>query len=82
VLCPTYADLFEKFAKATEELYEATDKLSMLAGQHEAFAEAKKVTDEKRLKSRTARQALEQHWKEHGCGARESRNAFSQTPNR
>lgn len=72
MVCPTYADLFEKFANATEELYKATDNLSMLTGQREAFAEAKKVADAKRLKSRTARQALEKHWKEHGCGSRTS----------
>jgi hypothetical protein len=36
-------------------------------GQHGDFAEAKKVVDEKRSKSRAACRALEQHWKKHGC---------------
>jgi hypothetical protein len=51
---------------------EATDKLSALLGRHEEFAEAKELTDRLHAKCRTARQALEQHWKEHGCCTRES----------
>ena len=31
-LCPTAKELFEKFAEATHEHFEATDTLSMLAG--------------------------------------------------
>jgi hypothetical protein len=67
VPCPIADSLFEKFAEATHEHFEATGNLSMLAGQHESFAEAKKVVDEKHSKLRAARQALEQHWKKHGC---------------
>lgn len=67
VPCPIADSLFEKFAEATHEHFEATDNLSMLAGQFEAFAEAKKIVDEKRSKSRAACRALERHWKEHGC---------------
>ncbi|MFZ0522918.1 MAG: hypothetical protein WAL95_17960 [Candidatus Acidiferrales bacterium] len=67
VLCPIADSLFEKFAEATHEHFEATDNLSMLTGQHKGFAAAKKVADEKRSKARAARQALEQHWKKHRC---------------
>jgi predicted metal-binding transcription factor (methanogenesis marker protein 9) len=61
VPCPIADSLFEKFAEATHEHFEAADNLSMLVGQHEDFAEAKKVMDEKRSKSRAACRALEQH---------------------
>jgi hypothetical protein len=67
VPCPIADSLFEKFADATHEHFEATDNLSMLTGQPEAFVEAKKAADEKRSKSRAACRALEQHWKKHGC---------------
>ncbi|MFZ1975592.1 MAG: hypothetical protein WAU89_22295 [Candidatus Acidiferrales bacterium] len=55
VSCPIADSLFEKFAEATHEHFEATDNLSMLTGQHEGFAAAKKVVDEKRSKARAAR---------------------------
>lgn len=70
MLCPTAADLFEKFAEVTQELFEATDNLAMLDGQHEAFAEAKKHVEHVSAKCRTARGTLEQHWMEHGCRVR------------
>jgi len=55
------------------EMFEATDDLSTLVGQHEEFAKAKKHADEMSAKCRTARSALEQHWKEHGCRGSASR---------
>ena len=61
------SQLFEEFAVATYEHLKTTDDLSTLVSQHEAFAEATKIADEKRLKSRAAGQALEQHRQEHGC---------------
>jgi hypothetical protein len=70
VPCRIANELFEEFAEATHEHWVATDDLSMLAGHrvaNEAFAEALKVANKKRLKSRTARHALEQHREEHGC---------------
>ena len=67
VPCPTADSLVEKLAEATHEHFVVTDELAMLTGQHEAFAAAKKVVDEKHSKLRAARQALEQHWKKHGC---------------
>jgi hypothetical protein len=59
--------LFQEYAKATIDYFEATDNLAMLVGQHDDFAEAKKHTDRTHTKCRAARLALEQHWKEHGC---------------
>jgi hypothetical protein len=69
--CPTAEELFTKFADATREHFLAADDLSMLTGQHDAFAEALNVVNEKRLKSHAARRALEQHWEEHGCRYRD-----------
>ena len=67
--CPTARALFEDYSRATIELFEATDNLSVLVGRHEEFAEAKKHTDQMHAKCRATRQTLEQHWKEHGCRA-------------
>jgi hypothetical protein len=67
--CRTANELFEEFAEATQEHFEATEDLSMLIGCHEAFAEALKVVNEKRLTSCAACRALERHWEEHGCRA-------------
>jgi hypothetical protein len=50
--CLTASQLFEEFAVATHEHLKATGNLSTLVGQQEAFAEATKIADEKRLKSR------------------------------
>lgn len=80
VPCPTADSLFDKFAEATHEHFEATDNLSMLTGQHEGFADAKKVVDEMRLKARAAREALEQHWKKHRCGGASKRGTEVRLP--
>lgn len=69
VFCSTATALFDDFTEAVEADFAATEKLISLAGQHEAFAEFRKSTDAARAKSRAARQALEQHWEEHGCRA-------------
>jgi hypothetical protein len=69
--CPTARVLFEEYSQAATELFEATDKLSALVGQHEAFAAAKKHTDQVYTKCQTSRRALEQHWEEHGCCTQE-----------
>ena len=50
--CLTASQLLEEFAIATHEDLKTTDNLSTLVGQHESFAEATKIADEKRLKSR------------------------------
>ncbi len=49
------------------EYVEVTDTLAGLVGQHEAFAKTKKQVKQMKAECRNARQALEQHWKEHGC---------------
>jgi hypothetical protein len=67
VPCQTANVLFEKYAKATIEYFEAADKLSNLTGQHADFLEAKKHATGTRADCRAARLALEQHWEEHGC---------------
>lgn len=72
VPCSSADVLFEDYSRATIEYFEATDKLSALVGRRDEFAEAKKQTDQTHAKCRDARRALEQHWKEHGCHARES----------
>jgi|HubBroStandDraft_1064217.scaffolds.fasta_scaffold164389_1 hypothetical protein len=69
--------LFDDYSNATMEFFEATDRLTVLVGQHEEFAEAKKQTDRTREKCRTAREALEQHWKQHGGRAREAKTSDS-----
>lgn len=76
--CPTADELFEEFAEATHQHVEAAQDLSTLTGQHEAFAEALKIANEKRLKSREARLALQRHLEEHRCrGWSEARNEAS-----
>jgi hypothetical protein len=67
LFCPTAHALFDDFGEAVEAHFATTDKLISLAGQHEAFAELEKSTDEARAESRAARRALEQHWEEHRC---------------
>ena len=62
---------------AAMEHSEATGKLSALVGRHEEFAEAEKHTDEAHAKCLAARRALEQHWQEHRCRAREAKTPDS-----
>jgi hypothetical protein len=68
-LCPTANDLFHDFAAATAEHAKTVLELSLVTGtgRHKAFAKYKKVADKKRLKSRAARQMLEDHREQHGC---------------
>ena len=75
--CATAHTLFDDYSNATMEFFEATDRLSVLVGQHEEFAEAKKQSDQKHTKCRIARRALEQHWEEHGCRARDGKTPAS-----
>ena len=67
--CRTAFTLFEEYRKATEEFFGATDKLASLVGQHEDFARFKALAEDAHAECRSARLALEQHWKEHGCRA-------------
>jgi hypothetical protein len=67
MVCPTAKILFDNFASAAMEHFEATDKLSGLVGQHGQFEEQKEYTERAREKCSTARLALEQHWTQHSC---------------
>jgi hypothetical protein len=69
--CSAADVLFEDYSRATMEFFEASDRLTTLVGRHKEFAEAEKQTDRTHAKCRDARRALEQHWNEHGCHARE-----------
>ena len=65
--CSIAINLFENLASATNEYFEATDKLANLVGQHEEFAKEKRHAESMREKCRAARLALDLHWSEHGC---------------
>jgi hypothetical protein len=67
--CPIAANLLETLASATNDYFDATDKLANLVGQHKEFAEEKIYAESMREKCSTARSALEQHYSEHGCRA-------------
>lgn len=67
--CPTARALFEDYARAAAEYFEAVDKLSQLVGSHEEFEVAKRRTDEKSAQCREIRIALENHRLEHNCHA-------------
>jgi hypothetical protein len=62
MVCPTAKVLFENYANAAMEHFEAADRLSTLVGQHGQFEEAKKYAERTHEKCSTARSALEQHW--------------------
>jgi hypothetical protein len=65
--CPTATNLFEAYASAVVELFEATDRLASLIGQHGAFEEEKEHAEQVREKCNAACLALEQHWAQHTC---------------
>jgi xanthine dehydrogenase iron-sulfur cluster and FAD-binding subunit A len=67
--CLTAKTLFEDYARAAAEYFEAVDKLSQLVGSHEKFEVAKHRTDEKSAQCRAIRLALENHRVEHNCRA-------------
>jgi hypothetical protein len=67
--CPTATTLFDKYARAAVEYFEASDDLSNLVGHHDRFAEGKKFAEQTLQRCRTARLALEQHRAEHNCRA-------------
>jgi len=69
MVCTTAKTLFDNYASAAMEHFEATDKLSGLVGQHGPFEAQKECTERTREKCSAARSALEQHWSEHGCRA-------------
>ena len=65
--CPAAQALFEDYAQAAMEHFEAVDKLSNLVGQHGPFAEQKEDAERTHEKCSAARLALEQHWAQHRC---------------
>ena len=65
--CPAAQDLFEDYAKATMEHFEAADTLSNLVGQHGLFEEQKEDVERAHEKCSVARLALEQHWAQYCC---------------
>jgi hypothetical protein len=67
MVCPTAKTLFDNYASAAMEHFEATDKLSGLVGQHGPFEAQKEYTERTREKCSAARLALEQHWTQHSC---------------
>lgn len=66
-VCPTAQALLGEYASAVMELYEVSDRLANLVGEHGLFDEERKYAEQVREKCRTARLALEQHWAQHGC---------------
>ena len=67
MLCPTAKALFENYANAAMEQFEAADTLATLVGQHGQFEEAKKHAERAHEKCNIARLTLEQHRAQHGC---------------
>jgi hypothetical protein len=65
--CPTAKSLFEDYAKATVEYFEAADNLSNLVGSHDLFVLAASHTEQARATCKVARLALEKHRVEHNC---------------
>ena len=65
--CPTAKILFENYANAATEQFEAADTLATLVGLHGQFEEAKKHAERAHKKCSIARLALEQHRVQHGC---------------
>ena len=67
MLCPTAKVLFENYANAAREQFEAADALATLVGKHGQFEEAKKHAEQAHEKCSAAHMALEKHWMEHSC---------------
>jgi hypothetical protein len=64
---PIDANLFEDYASAVMELFDATDRLADLVGQHGQFEKQKEDAAQTHEKCSAARLALEQHWAQHCC---------------
>ncbi len=65
--CPAAQALFEDYAQAAMEHFDATDKLSNLVGQHGPFEEQRVNVERAHEKCSAARLALQQHWAQHRC---------------
>jgi hypothetical protein len=64
---PAAQALFEHYAQAAMEHFDATDKLSSLVRQHGPFEEQTVDVERAHEKCSAARLALEQHWAQHCC---------------
>jgi hypothetical protein len=67
MLCPTAKVLFENYANAAMEQFEAADTLATLVGQYGQFEEAKKDAERAHEECNIARLASERHRAQHGC---------------
>ena len=65
--CPAAQALFEDYAQAAMQHFEATDKLANLVGQHGHFEVQKDDVERVHEKCSAARLALEKHWAQHNC---------------
>ena len=65
--CPAAGALFDDYARATVEFFEATDKLGNVVGQHGKFAAEKRRVEQAGERCRVARLALQKHWNRHNC---------------
>jgi len=65
--CSAATNLFDDYASAVMELFDAADRLANLVGQHGPFEEERKYAEQARQKCNAAHQALEQHWARHRC---------------
>jgi hypothetical protein len=65
--CPAAQALFEDYAQAAMEHFEATEKLANLVGQHGQFEKQKEDAARTHEKCSAARLALERHWAQHSC---------------
>jgi hypothetical protein len=57
MICPIDANLFEDYASAVMELFDATDRLANLVGQHGPFEDERKYAEQVRGKCSVARLA-------------------------
>ncbi len=67
--CPAANALFEAFALAAVEYFDAVDKLTSFVGAHDQFVVANRYTKQASAKCRAARLTLEDHRADHKCGS-------------
>jgi hypothetical protein len=65
--CLTGRALYEEFARATREYFDAARNLYNFVGVHEQFAASERHAEEAFRKCHTAHLALEKHRAEHNC---------------
>jgi hypothetical protein len=65
--CSAAAALFDDYARATIEFFEATDSLANVVGQHDRFVAEKVRVELAGERCRAAHLALQEHWRQHNC---------------